>query len=774
MAITKALYFAEGVSVTAPTEVSQLGVFASDANYVSAKGASASDGDIYYNSTLDLIRYYNGAWKSIADESSLQNLSNKGIIDVSRLDVKKDTRTNLDTYATTATNGQLCFATDEKVYYGIKDGVVETIGGGGIDAWVTSFGYAVGDIVYYNDKIYRCATLHTSGTFITDFTSGYWVEISAERRKQNYLFLDFENNASGWAGSTGLTIARNTTTPMFGIADGKISKDAVNRAGATLEYPVTIDSGAQASILTLRFESKTSTNYVDGDVYVYLYDVTNAVVISPSDPRLFASSLSSTKTYQFQTNSNSTSYKIRFYVNSTNANAYDIYIDDLEFGKKDLINGAVDVYLGALTTTGSWTTNTSYTGKYWRKGNILRYDIFISLSVGAPTATTLSVNLPFTINSTLVGSSGAGLTHNGYGVINDASGSNYPAIVTYKDTTSIYVGYSDDAATGVVRALVSNTAPVTFTGGDTISIVGEVPIVGWDTNATMSETFSGRSFNLYAKKTSTQTITAGAGQTIITGWTKLNDSTAIFDATTGVLTLQESGPIDLSGSILIRYGATASTDGGLFLVSSINSTIDYCQCTKLTANAYESLKVSVQGYYGTKGETLTLKCSATTQDYVVQNSGNSFSFSSGSSSQQIYASEKQIAIYRDSSGQAITSGNVITWNSKVLDTHNALSAGVFRCEKSGVLKVFGAYKTQNVAMTTDQYVSAELVVNGTAVEFDYWRQTGTGSSTQWPAKFQYSWPVNMGDLCSLKFVENIGAVNMSTDLKDNYVMFEVV
>lgn len=41
-----------------------------------------------------------------------------------KLDVKQDTRANLNTYATTATNGQICFATDTKEYLGVKDGVL--------------------------------------------------------------------------------------------------------------------------------------------------------------------------------------------------------------------------------------------------------------------------------------------------------------------------------------------------------------------------------------------------------------------------------------------------------------------------------------------------------------------------------------------------------------------------------------------------------------------------------------------------------------------------
>jgi hypothetical protein len=48
-----------------------------------------------------------------------------------RLDVKQDTKSNLTTYALTASNGQLCFATDTKEMFQVIDGLIKTVGGGG-------------------------------------------------------------------------------------------------------------------------------------------------------------------------------------------------------------------------------------------------------------------------------------------------------------------------------------------------------------------------------------------------------------------------------------------------------------------------------------------------------------------------------------------------------------------------------------------------------------------------------------------------------------------
>ena len=69
----KALTFAQGTAVTAaPTTVfsnaTSLINYANDAAYVAAKGSAAAEGDLYAQTTVDKIRWYNGTtWLSIND-----------------------------------------------------------------------------------------------------------------------------------------------------------------------------------------------------------------------------------------------------------------------------------------------------------------------------------------------------------------------------------------------------------------------------------------------------------------------------------------------------------------------------------------------------------------------------------------------------------------------------------------------------------------------------------------------------------------------------------
>jgi hypothetical protein len=77
-----------------------------------------------------------GATGAVVGTTNTQTLTNKTLDGASiespiRSDVKKDTKANLETYATTATDGQLCFATDEQIMYQVVDNALTEVGAGG-------------------------------------------------------------------------------------------------------------------------------------------------------------------------------------------------------------------------------------------------------------------------------------------------------------------------------------------------------------------------------------------------------------------------------------------------------------------------------------------------------------------------------------------------------------------------------------------------------------------------------------------------------------------
>lgn len=90
---------------------------------------------------------------AVVGTTDSQALSNKTLTGASiqtpvRSDVKQDTLANLATYALTATNGQIVYATDEKSMYQVVDGDLVGIGGAGIVKLTAGENISARDLVY--------------------------------------------------------------------------------------------------------------------------------------------------------------------------------------------------------------------------------------------------------------------------------------------------------------------------------------------------------------------------------------------------------------------------------------------------------------------------------------------------------------------------------------------------------------------------------------------------------------------------------------------------
>ena len=90
---------------------------------------------------------------SVVGTTDTQELTNKTLTGASietpdRLDVKQDTLANLTTYATTASNGQIVYATDEKKMFQVVDGALVGIGGAGVAKLTAGEAISAFDLVY--------------------------------------------------------------------------------------------------------------------------------------------------------------------------------------------------------------------------------------------------------------------------------------------------------------------------------------------------------------------------------------------------------------------------------------------------------------------------------------------------------------------------------------------------------------------------------------------------------------------------------------------------
>lgn len=132
----------------------------------------------------------------------------------------------------------------------------------------------------------------------------------------------------------------------------------------------------------------------------------------------------------------------------------------------------------AFTPTGSWSTNTTYTGFKRRVGDELECQVYVALA-GAPTSAPLSINIP---DSLVIDTAKLGNTAQysqripGHALLRDNGINNFRGVFEYNGTTSVELWYE---GAGGIEANVSQAAPFTFASGDSISMYFRVPISTW-------------------------------------------------------------------------------------------------------------------------------------------------------------------------------------------------------------------------------------------------------------------------------------------------------
>lgn len=168
------------------------------------------------------------------------NTTGGSVITPARLDMKQDTLSNLTTYALTATNGQLVFATDTKESFTIKDGALSDLGGAGSGSL---------------DTILQL----TATEQFTDWSTG--------------------NNATVLGGGVlAGSFVKETSTPLHGAESYKYTQAAgsLNDYFLSKAFPVDIRFRGQQVYFSAPIQYDGNT----GDIQIVIYDVTNATVLT--------------------------------------------------------------------------------------------------------------------------------------------------------------------------------------------------------------------------------------------------------------------------------------------------------------------------------------------------------------------------------------------------------------------------------------------------------------------------------------------------------------
>ena len=295
----------------------------------------------------------------------------------------------------------------------------------------------------------------------------------------------------GTGGSPTVTFANSSITPLRGSYSGLFTKDAANRQGEGVSYGFTLSAADVAKTLQITFDSNVSSGtFASGDLKIYVYDVTNAVLITPSSVNV-PTGLASQYSLCFNT-STSLSYRLIFHVASTSASAYTLRFDQVSVSPivRPLTTGLSDWIAYTPTISSGFGTTSAVAFYYRREGDSMR--VSGTFTSGTPTTTIATVTLPgsFLIDSTKIPlNATSASTCQAVGRMERSNTSASVAtdilVATSTSTSLVYFSQPQMAA---VNKLVPANANTLIGTSEVVTLDFLVPISQWSSNITLAST----------------------------------------------------------------------------------------------------------------------------------------------------------------------------------------------------------------------------------------------------------------------------------------------
>lgn len=522
----------------------------------------------------------------------------------------------------------------------------------------------------------------------------------------------------GTAGSPASTWTRST--PSF-----LLTKSAANRQGEGVSYNFTIDAEDKAKVLTIEMDMSVSsgtfvagTSTTSSDVTVWVYDVTNAVIIQPSNFKFFGnSSISEHYSGQFQTASNSTSYRLIIHIGSTSAVAYTLKFDDIKVTPSQYVYGSPVTDWQTYTPTGAWVSNTTYTGKWRRVGDSMEVQATATLS-GAPTSTSVTFTIPtgYTIDTTKLSSATNFTQSLGSASMLDSGVKGWVGIVRYGNSTTTVFVYNADSVSA--DGSVTHLSPFTFGASDAVSVKFSVPITGWSSSVQMSDDADTRIVSATADAPNGQAVSAST-ETILNFDNVVDDShSAITTGAGWKFTAPVSGFYEVSARV--NYGNTSGVNTIFRLVlfkngSSFKTMSRYVKPTGTFAPEVPAPTLVVKLRAGDY-----IHISANNDEAATTNNSGYVSIRRLSGPSAIAATETVAIRYQSSAGTSIANSGTdvsVPFATKVYDTHGSFDGTTFTAPAAGKYSVQCSIMYGSAAWAASNQNFLSLYKNGSAYQY---------------------------------------------------------
>lgn len=335
----------------------------------------------------------------------------------------------------------------------------------------------------------------------------------------NILTSDFETNGvkgyttykgtvsdiplnEGYTTALYTSIVSSSVSPLVGRNSGLISKTGNDAKGEGVYKEFTIDEGFRGSQIELNFLYKTSSDYVDGDIGIYIFDMDSSVLLYPSIVSLPKVSVNSLFQCAFSVNSTSTNYRLYFHIKSTNSLAYQVRIDEVKIQPFSYPIGAViSEWANYTPTFTGFGTATNISFQWRRVGSNAQIRGY--WTCGTSTAVEARATLPNSLisNSNLptLGIAGSFLRSVADGRVHSVLIEPNIGYMTFSNTDGTYAG------------LAKRNGDAIAVSGNNLSLHAEVPISTWTSNINLVSDITEYVFNTQATPDTNDTTSFGYG-----------------------------------------------------------------------------------------------------------------------------------------------------------------------------------------------------------------------------------------------------------------------
>ncbi len=519
-------------------------------------------------------------------------------------------------------------------------------------------------------------------------SSTNWVQVGSGASGKNYItntgaeanvngataFADAAGTSpvDGTGGSPTMTITRTTSSPMTGVGSYLITKDASNRQGEGISWAFTMDRSDFAKPLRVSFNYELgSGTFVSGDssdLRVWVYDVTNSALIQVAPYTIQAGTVAGQFRFNgtFQTSATGTSYRLIVHQATTSAAAYTFKLDDIYVGPDAQSYGAAISDWTAYTPTFTGFGTVTNIEMYWRR---VGDSIQLRGKFQAGTVSGATARMAFPSGITLdTAKVGPGTVVVGTLVYSLAANTGLYALISSGETTGINFSLQNGTQAGSNALIGSDFA----NNSATLSIsTVSIPVSGWSSTVLMSN------------DTDTRVVAAKYTQGIATA---VPDSATVFDFPTKVYDTHGAVTTGASWKFTVpvpgKYRMTAWIP---VIGSAVNAfTLEFRKNGTGIASLQEPQQVAASFVINNKNSTVVDCVAGDTLDVRFSETVNNSSFVGSqeitieriSGPSAIAATETVSAKYTGASTAATpNSGTVFDYDTKVWDTHGAVTTG---------------------------------------------------------------------------------------------------